>query len=95
MSPLDWKYRPHSPVVRRLPTVVDLRRHCPPVYDQLHVKGCSANAIAAALRDDEPREGHPDVASPLRLFIYDNERVLVGVADADLIGDFRTMRRVS
>ena len=72
VSPLDWKYRPHSSVVRRLPAVVDLRRHCPPVYDQLHLNSCSANAIAAALRYDELREGHSDVPSPSRLFIYYN-----------------------
>jgi C1A family cysteine protease len=83
VSPLDWKYRPHSSVVRRLPAVVDLRRHCPPVYDQLHLNSCSANAIAAALRYDELREGHSDVPSPSRLFIYYNERVLAGVVDAN------------
>jgi len=83
VSPLDWKYRPHSSVVRRLPAVVDLRRHCPPVYDQLHLNSCSANAIAAALRYDELREGHPDVSSPSRLFIYYNERVLAGVTDTN------------
>jgi C1A family cysteine protease len=79
-SPLDWKYRPHPSVVRRLPAVVDLRRHCPPVYDQRHLNSCSANAIAAALRYDELKEGRPDVPSPSRLFIYFNERVLAGVA---------------
>lgn len=78
-SPLDWKYRPHKPVVGRLPAVVDLRRHCPPVYDQLHLNSCSANAIAAALRYDELKEGRPHVPSPSRLFIYYNERVLAGV----------------
>ena len=78
-SPLDWKYCPHSAVVRRLPAVVDLRRHCPPVYDQLHLNSCSANAIAAALRYEELKEGRPDVPPPSRLFIYYNERVLAGV----------------
>jgi C1A family cysteine protease len=106
VSPQDWKYSPHSSVVRRLPAVVDLRRHCPPVYDQLHLNSGSANAIAAAPRYDELREGHPDVASPSRLFIYDNERALAGVvaygylpyaliASADLTWDSWTMRRVS
>jgi C1A family cysteine protease len=82
-SPLDWKYRAHPSIVRRLPAVVDLRRHCPPVYDQLHLNSCSANAIAAALRYDELKEGRPDVPSPSRLFIYYNERVLAGVVDSD------------
>ncbi len=82
MSPLDWQYRAHPSVVRRLPAVVDLRRHCPPVYDQLHLNSCSANAIAAALRYDELKEGRPEVPSPSRLFIYYNERVLANqVAD--------------
>jgi C1A family cysteine protease len=79
VSPLDWKYRPRSSIVRQLPAVVDLHRHCPPVYDQLHLNSCSANAIAAALRYNELREGRPDVSSPSRLFIYYNERVLAGV----------------
>jgi C1A family cysteine protease len=82
-SSLDWHYRPHSSVVRRLPAVVDLRRHCPPVYDQLHLNSCSANAIAAALRYDEIKEGRPHVPSPSRLFIYYNERVLAGVVDTN------------
>jgi len=47
------------------------------------LNSCSANAIAAALRYDELREGHPDVPSPSRLFIYYNERVLAGVVDAN------------
>jgi C1A family cysteine protease len=98
VSPLDWKYRPHSSVVRRLPAVVDLRRHCPPVYDQLHLNSCSANAIAAALRYDELREGHPDVPSPSRLFIYYNERVLAGVVDSNsavpLREGYRTVARL-
>lgn len=98
MSPLDWKYRPHSSVVRRLPAVVDLRRHCPPVYDQLHLNSCSANAIAAALRYDEIREGRPDVPSPSRLFIYYNERVLAGVVGTDspvcLRDGYRTISKV-
>jgi len=81
VSPLDWQYRAHQSVVRRLPAIVDLRRHCPPVYDQLHLNSCSANAIAAALRYDELREGRRNVPSPSRLFIYYNERVL-----ANLVG---------
>ena len=98
MSPLDWQYRPHSAIVRRLPAVVDLRRHCPPVYDQLHLNSCSANAIAAALRYDELKEGRPDVPSPSRLFIYYNERVLAGVVDANspvsLRDGYRTVAKI-
>ena len=98
MSPLDWHYRPRSSIVRRLPAVVDLRRHCPPVYDQLHLNSCSANAIAAALRYNELKEGRSHVSSPSRLFIYYNERVLAGVVGTNcavpLRDGFRTISRV-
>jgi C1A family cysteine protease len=69
--------------MRQLPAVVDLRRHCPPVYDQLHLNSCSANALAAALRFDEIMMGHEDVPGPSRLFLYYNERVLANVAKRD------------
>jgi C1A family cysteine protease len=98
VSPLDWKFRPHASVVRRLPPVVDLRRHCPPVYDQLHLNSCSANAIAGALRYDELKEGRADVASPSRLFIYYNERVLAGVirtnSPVSLRDGYRTVSKI-
>jgi len=82
-SRLDWKYRPHSRVVRHLPDAVDLRPHFPPVYDQRHLNACSANALAAALRFDELREERRALPEPSRLFIYFNERKLAGVVDHD------------
>jgi C1A family cysteine protease len=98
VSSLDWNYRPRSSIVRRLSAVADLRRHCPPVYDQLHLNSCSANAIAAALRYNELKEGRSHVASPSRLFIYYNERVLAGVVGTNcavpLRDGFRTMSRI-
>jgi C1A family cysteine protease len=53
------------------------------VYDQLHLNSCSANALAAALRFDEIKEGHRGVSEPSRLFIYFNERVVANVASQD------------
>lgn len=73
-SPLDWRYRPRRAVTRDLPDAIDLRRFCPPVYDQLHLNSCSANALAAALRFDEIKEGRSHLPEPSRLFIYFNER---------------------
>jgi C1A family cysteine protease len=97
-SRLDWKYHPRASLVKRLPAVVDLRRHCPPVYDQLHLNSCSANAIAAALRYDELKEGRAHVPSPSRLFIYYNERVLAGVVGSNspvsLRDGYRTVTKV-
>ena len=59
-----------------LPSSVDLRPSCPPVYDQGKVlQSCTANALAAALKFLELKSGRPKV-TPSRLFIYYNERSL-------------------
>lgn len=61
----------HAP----LPTKVDLRRHCPPVYDQGNIGSCTANAIAAAIEFDRRKQRLADFV-PSRLFIYYNERAM-------------------
>ena len=81
-SALDWKYSPPAHVARRIPERVDLRRHCPQVYDQLHLNSCSANALAAALRFDEIKERRR-APEPSRLFIYFNERVVSNCVSQD------------
>src|SRR5579871_6673555 len=58
-----------------LPTEIDLRVNCPPVYDQGQLGSCTANAIAAAYEFDQIKQ--KDAAFvPSRLFIYYNERAL-------------------
>lgn len=52
-----------------LPTSVDLRPQCPPVYDQLTLGSCTSNAIAGAIEFDRLKQGLPDFM-PSRLFIY-------------------------
>lgn len=95
-SAQDWKYRPRA-AGGQLPDVVDLRTHCPPVYDQKHLNSCSANALAAALRIDEIKEGHVRNPEPSRLFIYYNERVVANVVERDapvsLRDGYRTIAR--
>jgi C1A family cysteine protease len=80
-STLDWKYRPPASITRRLPAAVDLRRHGPAVYDQLHLNSCSANALAAALRFDEIKQARAVRQAPSRLFIYYNERARAHLID--------------
>jgi C1A family cysteine protease len=65
-----------------LPTSVDLRPLCPPVYDQLHIGSCTANAIAGALQFDRRKQKLSDFV-PSRLFIYYNERAMEGTVNSD------------
>lgn len=65
-----------------LPSKVDLRPKCPPVYDQGQLGSCTANAIAAALQFDEC-QADPAAPTPSRLFIYYNERVIEGTVGSD------------
>lgn len=58
-----------------LPKTVDLRTSgfMPPVYDQLDLGSCTANAAASALDFERKRQGEA-LLNPSRLFIYYNER---------------------
>lgn len=57
----------------QLPSQVDLRDRCPPVYDQGELGSCTANAIGAAIQFNLLKQGKEDFI-PSRLFIYYNER---------------------
>ena len=49
----------------------DLRKQCPPVYNQGQIGSCTANAIAAAIEFDRKKQKLADFV-PSRLFIYYN-----------------------
>jgi C1A family cysteine protease len=74
-----FSIQPNQDLVSR----VDLRKMCPPVYDQGHLGSCTANAIAAAYEFDEMKEAETNVFAPSRLFIYYNEREIEGHVDED------------
>ncbi|WGJ13341.1 C1 family peptidase [Methylocapsa sp. D3K7] len=65
-----------------LPSSVDLRPKCPPVYDQGQLGSCTGNAIASAIEFDQRKQGTPEFV-PSRLFIYYNERVMEGTVKQD------------
>jgi len=72
----DYSYAvPARVTAAPLPALVDLRPQCPPVYNQLQLGSCTANAIAAAIQFEQMKQSLP-VFGPSRLFIYYNERVM-------------------
>jgi len=71
----DFLFATPPATAAALPTNVDLRPKCPPVYDQGQLGSCTANAIAGAIEFDQIKQGLTEF-TPSRLFIYYNERVL-------------------
>ena len=69
----DLKYVPHLGLA--LPEKVDLRPHCPPVYNQGSLGSCTANAIGGLVEFTALKLKHFPF-TPSRLFIYYNERAL-------------------
>ena len=79
----DRLYAAPPEALAALPPRVDLRAHCPGVYDQGTLGSCTANAIAAAVQFDRAKQALADVFTPSRLFIYYNERAMEGTIDSD------------
>jgi C1A family cysteine protease len=65
-----------------LPSRVDMRSQCPPVYSQGVIGSCTANAIAGAIEFDLLKQELADFI-PSRLFIYYNERVMEHSVSSD------------
>jgi C1A family cysteine protease len=79
----DYSYAaPLMRFPRGLPSAVDLRAQCPPVYDQEQLGSCTANAIGGAIEFDQQKQGTREFV-PSRLFIYYNERVMEGTVNQD------------
>jgi C1A family cysteine protease len=79
----DHIFSAPAPVLGTLPPSVDLRSQYPTtIYDQGQLGSCTANAIGAAFEFDLLKQGLSDFM-PSRLFIYYNERVILGTVDSD------------
>ncbi len=79
----DHLYAAPVTLMANLPPTVDLRPHCPPVYDQGQLGSCTGNAIAGAVQfEREKQQLSPDFI-PSRLFIYYGERVIEGTVGTD------------
>jgi C1A family cysteine protease len=80
--PDDRDYRYTAPRLK-LPQKVDLRKQCPAVYDQGDLGSCTANAIGAAHQFGQIKQKVKRDFVPSRLFIYYNERVILGTVNED------------
>lgn len=78
----DFLFAAPVETIAALPTSVDLRPNCPPVYDQGQLGSCTANAIGGALQFEQVKQGLRNFI-PSRLFIYYNERVIEGTVGTD------------
>ncbi|MGH9566978.1 MAG: peptidase, partial [Candidatus Angelobacter sp.] len=79
----DLSYAAPAAFLTALPTTVDLRSNCPPVYDQGQLGSCTGNAIAGAIQFDRMKLKRKPNFVPSRLFIYYNERVIEQSVDSD------------
>ena len=72
-----------------LPSSVDLRPQCPPVYDQGQLGSCTGNAIAGAIHFDRQKQKLATPAPPSRLMIYYLEREIEGTIGYDAGAEIR------
>ncbi|HEX3997142.1 MAG TPA: C1 family peptidase [Pirellulales bacterium] len=79
----DFLYSAPPHVLQNLPSAIDLRASCPPVYDQGDLGSCTANALAGADQFDQLRQDSSAPFVPSRLFIYYGERQIEGTIDSD------------
>lgn len=79
----DYLFAAPAQFLTKLPTHVDLRSHCPPVYDQGQLGSCTANAIGAAVQFERMKQKLKPNFVPSRLFIYYNERAMEGSVNSD------------
>lgn len=83
----DFRFAVAPP--KTLPPTASLRAQMPPVYDQGQLGSCTANSVGAILEFNELHQRERDAATPSRLFIYYNERVMEGTVDQDSGAEIR------
>lgn len=79
----DLAFKPTFKSMFLLPSSVDLRPGCPPVFDQGSLGSCTAQAIGAMDQYMQIKQKKDHVFRPSRLFIYYNERVIEGTVNED------------
>lgn len=79
----DYIYEAPLQVKRSaLPKAVDLRKKCSPVFNQGNLGSCTANALTAAVEFAKKKQRQKSFRLS-RLFLYYNERVMMGTVESD------------
>lgn len=88
-DPRDYRFMtPAHLQIAATNSLIDLRPHCPPVYDQGDLGSCTANGIGFCVEFDLMRQQLP-ADTPSRLFIYYFERVIEGSVHSDAGAEIR------
>jgi C1A family cysteine protease len=80
-DPVDTRDKIYIPKAIVLPKTVDLRPYCSPIEDQGQLGSCTGNAIAGLIECLNRKANR--VVDVSRLFIYYEERVLIGTINED------------
>lgn len=79
----DRKFSVHRKLLDTLPSSVDLRPQCPPVYDQGQLGCCTSAAISGMAEFLMMKQGAKDIYQPSMLAIYYWEREMEGTVNQD------------
>jgi C1A family cysteine protease len=85
----DLKYKVVRKQVTKLPALVDMRKDMPPVYDQVELGSCTANALGGYYEYDQKKQG-VESWTPSRLAIYYFERLEEHTVSEDAGAQIRT-----
>ena len=78
----DHFYATSGKTLAKLPTRVDLRNQCPPVFDQGQLGSCTANSSGSMWQFIADKSGKESF-TPSRLFLYYNTRLMEGTENYD------------
>jgi C1A family cysteine protease len=79
----DFVFATSPSVLAKLPSRINLTRHCPSIYDQGDIGSCTANAIGGTIQFDRMKQKLSSSFMPSRLFIYYNERAMEHTVNED------------
>lgn len=78
----DHYYATSGKMLAKLPSKVDLRSQCPPIFNQGQLGSCTANA-SGSMWEFIAIKINAETFTPSRLFLYYNTRLMEGTQDYD------------